>query len=450
MKTLKLLLVSITVFFVQSCSNDDTPLVTEEPDTEATPPEEPENPVNNAPNSFNLLTKENLSTAVELTPTLTWSAAIDTDGDTVTYKLLLDTNQTPATLIGENISETEFILTNNLDRNTTYFWMVVAADANGAETASSSTFSFTTRGISFASVALKETAEFSKRRNHSMTEFNGKLWVIGGQDDSQSYGDVWSSVDGKDWVMEVENPFGFFGKSDHTAVVFQNKLWVIAGGFSDVWSSDNGIDWTRNMTTAEFGPREGHATVVYDNKIWVIGGTESSEQKNDVWFSEDGFDWELAAESTQFAPRTGHTTVVFDDQMVLMGGTSVTNFSANFNNEIYTSTDGINWEQITTSNIFSVRADHTSEVFDNKIWVIGGWQAVVNQMTTEQETTTFADAWYSENGSDWIKLTDNAAYGARLGHASTVFQNRILVSGGLDINPSANSRTHSNDIWVIE
>ena len=36
------------------------------------------------------------------------------------------------------------------------------------------------------------------------------------------------------------------------------------------------------------------------------------------------------------------------------------------------STDGINWSQKTASAGWSARNDHTSLVYDNKMWVLGG------------------------------------------------------------------------------
>ncbi|SEC36887.1 Galactose oxidase, central domain [Maribacter dokdonensis] len=450
MKVRNLLFISISAFFIQSCSNDDMVNEPEDPITEEPTTEEPEETENSAPEAFDLLTVENEDSNIELAPTLTWNAAIDADGDSITYKILLDTNTTPETVLGENIEDTSFVLTTNLERNTTYYWMVVAIDANGAETNSTSIFSFSTKGISLAEVALQENAAFSARRNHTITEFNGKLYLIGGQDDSNGYKDVWSSVDGKDWTLVAEEPFGFFPKSNHTAIVFKDKLWVIGGGFSDVWSTSDGETWTRNETSPGFDSREGHSTVVYNDKLWVIGGTSVSDQKNDVWSSEDGLVWEQVAESTQFSPRADHTTVVFEDKMYVIGGMFIEDFSSNFLNDIYSSTDGINWVEVDPATVFGVRAEHTSVVYDNKIWVIGGWQAVVNETTFEQDVTTFADAWYSENGIDWVQIAINETFAARLGHATTLFENKIIVSGGLDLNASANSRTHSNDVWVIE
>ena len=59
--------------------------------------------------------------------------------------------------------------------------------------------------------------------------------------------DVWSSADGLNWSQETANA-AFLRQADHQALVFNDKLWVIATGeyrlnINGVWSSDDGIDW---------------------------------------------------------------------------------------------------------------------------------------------------------------------------------------------------------------
>ena len=100
--------------------------------------------------------------------------------------------------------------------------------------------------------------------------------------------------------------------------------------------------------------------------------------------------------------------------------------------------------------MFEIRSNHTSLVYDNKMWIIGGWQAVINPETMVQDVTSFADVWYSENGTQWNKLSVSESYLGRLGHASTIFENKILISGGLNIDQDDNLRSHYNDVWIIE
>lgn len=76
MKVRNLLFISISAFFIQSCSNDDMVNEPEDPITEEPTTEEPEETENSAPEAFDLLTVENEDSNIELAPTLTWNAAI--------------------------------------------------------------------------------------------------------------------------------------------------------------------------------------------------------------------------------------------------------------------------------------------------------------------------------------------------------------------------------------
>ena len=55
-------------------------------------------------------------------------------------------------------------------------------------------------------------------------------------------------------------------------------------------------------------------------------------------------------------------------------------------NDVWYSSDGINWYQATPNANFSKRQSHSSVVFNNKIWVIGGGD----------NTSFYNDVWYSE------------------------------------------------------
>jgi hypothetical protein len=62
--------------------------------------------------------------------------------------------------------------------------------------------------------------------------------------------------------------------------------------------------------------------VVFDNKIWVLGGNNSPTYLNDVWYSSDGVNW---TQATADAWSSGHyygTSVVFDNKIWVLGGGS--------------------------------------------------------------------------------------------------------------------------------
>jgi len=70
-----------------------------------------------------------------------------------------------------------------------------------------------------------------------------------------------------------------------------NRYYLIGGGVNegntnnDVFDTDNFTDW--NPGAGGFSPRIGHTAVVFNNKLWVIAGGNTSDFSSDVW-SFDG------------------------------------------------------------------------------------------------------------------------------------------------------------------
>jgi len=237
---------------------------------------------------------------------------------------------------------------------------------------------YSNNGVSWLSVADNF---FKERRGTTLTLFNDKLWIIAGEsNEGNTLDDIWSSTDGEHWTLEVTAaPFG--PVKFHSTVVFNNKLFVIAGDqateHTKVWSSVNGIDWveeTSNAADAFFG-RGGHATVVFNNTLYVIGG-ESTTRLNDVWKSTNGRDWTQVAIQGGIFPRiTSHTATVYNDKVWVIGGRIS---DSAMNNDIYFSSDMLNWNKYEIDDsssllpIFEGRANHQTLNYNNALWVFGG------------------------------------------------------------------------------
>lgn len=232
-------------------------------------------------------------------------------------------------------------------------------------------------------------------------------------------------------------------RNGHTASVFDNKLWVmgglVAGRVNDVWFSSDGADWTEATSSAAWAGRQGHTSLVFDAKMWVIGGRDNNEARlNDVWYSTDGVSWTEATSSAAWPPRSGHTSVVFDNRMWVIGGRRTTGFGpGDFLNDVWHSTDGVTWTEATSAAPWTQRHDHTSEVFDGKIWVIGG----VLGLAADPSSQIFSDVWRSTDGVSWIRATASASWGPRASHSSLVFGSKIWVIGG------RNRSERFNDVW---
>lgn len=205
---------------------------------------------------------------------------------------------------------------------------------------------------------------------------------------------------------------------------FKNKSSNISLSYQPIQSSSYYKDLNRSY----------HTTVVFKDKIWMIGGTSVIDDKisgiltwnghppvlNDIWCSTNGIDWEEVLPSANFSPRLGHSSVVFNDKIFVMGGEDA---SGNYKNDIWSSNDGKNWGLVTDNAQFLPRAYHTSFVFQNKIWVVGG------RIKAEQEINGkgINDIWNSEDGMTWKLVTKNTEFNPCLKPSATVFKDTIFL-----------------------
>ena len=223
---------------------------------------------------------------------------------------------------------------------------------------------------------------------------------------------------------------GWSKRCSFGAVVFDNKMWVMGGYdgsyYNDVWSSSDGTSW--NSATAGWSKRCSFGVVVFDNKMWVMGGYDGSDHLNDVWYSSDGASWIKVldndpSDTDRWSPRANFGVVVFDNKMWVLGG-----YDGSYLNDVWCSCDGKNWSQVTTPFPFSARSNHASLVFDNKMWVMGGYDG----------SNYLDDVWYSSDGTNWNSAT--AGWPARSSFGVVVFDNKMWVMGGYD-------GSYLNDVW---
>lgn len=287
------------------------------------------------------------------------------------------------------------------------------------------------------------SAGWTVREFHSAVAFDNKIWLLGGHSDTNFYNDVWYSTNGVNWINPTTSA-PWSKRFGHSAVNF-DKICLL-GGYdtsdnyqNDLWYSVEGIYWIQGIDSAPWLPRMGHTSVVFDNSIWVLGGcgyyNHYFVRFRDVWYSTNGMDWISAAPTAEWTARNGHSSVVFDNKLWVIGG-----YDESSKNDVWYSTDGLNWTCATDSAEWQPRYGHTSVVFENKIWVIGGFD----------HTNLYDDVWYSSDGVNWIRATDSAGWTARTGHSSVVFDNKIWLLGGSDANGQRNDVWYSRGLGIQE
>lgn len=366
--------------------------------------------------------------------------AIDPDGDSLTIRF--DWGDGDTTVWTSDLDEwfapgAAVTKSHDWSAYDTYYIRTQAMDKLGATSNWSLPFAIVIRNVISGLVwtCATDSAAWSPRESHASVVFHNKMWVIGGHDCQDQ---VWSSPDGVDWTC-VTNTAGYGERDDHEAVVFDDKIWVIAGSdrnpMNDVWCSSDGKNWTKVADSAQWSPRWDHSAVVFDNKIWVLGGRTHGRSFSDVWYSTDGINWICATESTECVSSPTHSSVVFDNKIWVMGGEiGSTGLGSN---EVWYSSNGRDWALATDSASWPRRYYHTSVVFDNKMWILGG-----NVDDGSGNYRANNDVWFSEDGYFWTCETSLTQFPKRFDHTSVVFHNKIWVLGGYK-----NQIELSNDVW---
>jgi leucine-zipper-like transcriptional regulator 1 len=249
----------------------------------------------------------------------------------------------------------------------------------------------------------------------------------------------------------VTDNSGFGKRGNHTGVVFDDgrgdEMWIVGGWdgrtnyYNDVFSSPNGSVW-KPEAQGRFTRRYGHSSVVYKtdgDHLWVIAGKDTeSGDRNDVWFYDKN-DWTLATNSAQFQPRYSHTSVVFNNLMWVLGGFDASKGDAF--NDVWRSNNGSSWiGGVPPDSAFPKRGGHASVVFNGpkgqRMYVLGGYDPSSGKL--------YNDVWSSPDGSNWELETDDAKFDPRYGLSAVVASQDglIWVVGGTDGNRAF------NDAWV--
>lgn len=176
---------------------------------------------------------------------------------------------------------------------------------------------------------------------HHTVEFNGKIWVMGGQTLPQFapaaeifYRDIWNSADGIHWRrVTPQEPFwpqrGMIGGT----AVMNGRMWILGGGtydtpnhgrnyFNDVWSSADGMNWTQHTAKAPWQPRQYHDVAVFNNELWVMEGHDGVGNRKDAWHSPDGVNW-TELPDTPWAARHAAGVFVYDNALWMVAGNNM-------------------------------------------------------------------------------------------------------------------------------
>jgi len=95
------------------------------------------------------------------------------------------------------------------------------------------------------------------------------------------------------------------------------------------------------------------------------------------------------------------------------------------------------------------RFDHAAVAFDNKLWILGGYNP-----GEIRNDTYYEDVWSSADGLIWELVNDNAPWLGRRGHAVVTFNDgsgeAMYLAGGFSVDEVSGYRQYCNDVWRSE
>jgi len=139
--------------------------------------------------------------------------------------------------------------------------------------------------------------------------------------------------------------------------------------------------------------------------------------------------WTEVNNTAEFPARYVHSSVIFDNKMWVIGG-----YDTDYRDDVWYSSDGNVWYPSVQHAGFPARREHSSVVFDNKMWVIGGLTGALKN-----------DVWNSSDGITWKEATSSAVFSKRYSHSSVVFNNKMWVIGGTIGGGGLNDVYNSSD-----
>ena len=298
---------------------------------------------------------------------------------------------------------------------------------------------------------LEGNALWQARDSQAEYVFRDQLWIMGGW--FQSFEapplDVWASADGKAWKQIAGNA-PWLHSDLPMNITFQDKMWIMGGWYNgrlpghsashEVWSSDDGVKWDKVTEAAGWTPRLAGGLVEFRGRLWMLGGTENyyfgddKSLRNDVWSSADGKEWKLETANAGWSPRAYHQAVVLHDRIYLFGGGNyVPDYHAK--NDVWSSSDGVNWTCETEAAPWSPRLWFSAAVYRDRMWVLGGW--------SNNPSKNWGDVWHSKDGKTWEQLQTKTTWKERHEHSVFVFKDKLWIAGG-------HAQPLSNEVWSLD
>jgi hypothetical protein len=273
--------------------------------------------------------------------------------------------------------------------------------------------------------------------------WNGNIWLAGGSGDTDRI--AWSS-DGVSWKLASEhnNTDGFGNGNDIftvscNTVAWNGSLWVAGGvGTYHLAYSSDGINWTAStleIFSGRVDPLAGCTSVAWNGSLWVATVNLEETTDGSIIYSYDGITWNSVSVTSIFSTGLCNT-VAWNGSLWVAGGSGVSVGSSTLTSILAYSSDGIIWTE-SPSSVGLVSMSYNTVAWNGFIWVAGG--------KGDDDSSCMA---YSYDGTDWT-LSSNG-YDLQYGCSSLAWNGSVWIAGATLNSPPSNNRIISSSdgkIW---
>jgi uncharacterized repeat protein (TIGR01451 family) len=235
---------------------------------------------------------------------------------------------------------------------------------------------------------------------HAAAVYGNTIWIAGGKHDIATVRDVYRMNSQRTgWDHMTDLPIDVM---DHSLIEWNGNLWVIGGrrayvDFNNAVYAWNGNVWLQRSTLPT-DAAEGKA-VVFNGELWLVGGRSTTANMRTVYKTSDGISWTKVGEYAGEGPGGMEMSDVVAYNGKLWRIAAYVG-SADGYNGIFSSTDGIHWSQTCNAVKQGIKPEIRNGAavgYQNQLWILGGYQG----MTAAPGTAVF--------GSGIIPTTSSSA-----------------------------------------
>ena len=287
-------------------------------------------------------------------------------------------------------------------------------------------------------VKVTDHAGFPESYNFPMFNLRNQLWVFHSQGN-------WLSPDGKTWT-KAELPALGLRTAYQQYIQFKDAIYALGtmeGDYQNLRVGSRVMKtsadlkrWELVAPKSQLPARVFYGAAVFAGKIWMLGGFDGKGYFNDVWASTDGVNWRRVAENAPWSRRSDPSVIVFQNKLWLFGGGII---DGERFQDVWSTTDGLNWKQETKQMASRTNFGGSVVIYDGRIWMLG-----MNRNDGFQNAMAF-----SSDGVNWTEL--KAPWTPRGAVAACVFDDKLFMTGG-KYSVTENGQIkfiYSNDVWYL-